>query len=130
MFIDFAALVGTQGADKFDLKGGFNGSITTGEGADSLVVGVNPNRAQAIKLINDVSDSLSLSWQGAAPAGVKETYKQVASGRESITLESLTPALSVLPFSIEFNALANIDDSLAVDEMRVKPPLKPPAATA
>ncbi|HMW46877.1 MAG TPA: hypothetical protein PKC70_01160 [Cellvibrionaceae bacterium] len=119
-FVDFAALVGTQGVDEFKINGGFNGSITTGEGADSLLVSVNPARAQSIKLINDASDSLSLSWQGAAPSGVKETYKQALSGRESISLESLNPALGLQPFAIDFSALASINDRLAVDEMRVQ----------
>jgi filamentous hemagglutinin family protein len=115
-FIDFAALVGTQGSDTFDIKGGLNGAITTGDGADTIAVGVNPNRAQAITLNNDNSDSLRLDWVGVAPAGVKETYKQAANGRESITLEG--PLLQ--PFAVDFTALSSINDRLAVDEMRVQ----------
>ncbi|HMY38055.1 MAG TPA: hypothetical protein PK011_01910 [Marinagarivorans sp.] len=119
-FIDFAALVGTPGEDYFDINGGFTGSITTGEGADSLAVRVNPSRAQAITLINDASDRLSLTWEGIAPAAVKETYRQAANGGESIALESLNSDPSLQPFTIDFSVLASINDRLAVDEMRVQ----------
>lgn len=124
-FIDFASLVGTDGVDSVTIDGSFNGKIDLKVGADSVTVKANPNLAQAISLLNDSTDTLTLNWvdPAAPPAGVKETYK-LSDGSESIILESINPSVPIQPFKIDFTALASIDDTLAVDEMRVQTAFK------